>query len=157
MPAKVLVAGIFLATAACGGSPFSVLRVSDDLVLRSGTSFGECIGYCRQEIEIGPSDIVVTESSWAPGQLPNRVTRVPIAPAEWSELLQLVEDNDLRGLKEVYGCPDCADGGAEFIEVQEGDDRWRVTFEYGADDVPRVQPLVSKLREIRNRYMQANQ
>lgn len=157
MIARLLVGGLIVATTACGGSPFSAVNGSEDLVLRSGTSFGECIGYCRHEIEIDPTEIVVTESSWSPGQLPTRVTRATITPAEWSELVELVGQYDLRGLEEVYGCPDCADGGAEWIEVQKGDVTRRVAFQYGASDVPRVQPLVERLREIRVRYDQPDQ
>ena len=71
--------------------------------------------------------------------------------SEWSEIETLLEADGLEGLNEVYGCPDCADGGAEWIEIDEGGSPRRVTFEFGGT-VPRAEAHIVKVREIRSRF-----
>ena len=110
-----------------------------------------CLGYCSRELRIGRDEIVLTESSRDSVRNPTRVTRLPMDSSEWSEIESLIEADDLDGLEEVYGCPDCADGGAEWIEIDQGDSPRRVTFEFGGT-VPRAQALIDKVRQIRSRF-----
>lgn len=51
-------------------------------------------------------------------------------------------------LSETYGCPDCADGGAEWVEVERSRMGRRVTFEFGKPP-ERIGALVSSLRAVR--------
>ena len=55
-------------------------------------------------------------------------------------------------LDDRIGCPDCADGGAEWIEIDSMDGVKRVTFENG-QTVNGIEPLVEKLRQLRNQYL----
>ena len=73
---------------------------------------------------------------------------VVTAPEEFQELLGAVDMQALQALPNVLGCPDCADGGAEWIEVEIGNTLKRVTFEYGAA-IPSIQPLLDLVRERR--------
>lgn len=49
----------------------------------------------------------------------------------WSELQTLIDFVVMQELEEVIGCPDCADGGATYIELTQNGESKRVTFETG--------------------------
>ena len=130
-------------------SPAETLT-SEGLVLRSGTSFGMCLGYCTTELTVTPDEIRLVERSRDPA-LPERTRRLPLDGEEWEAILSEAGSAPLEGLPEVFGCPDCADGGAEWIEVERDGERRRVTFEHGATVEP-IQPLIEKARELRERF-----
>ena len=130
-------------------SPSETLT-AEGLVLRSGTSFGMCMGYCVTELTVTSDELRLVETSRDPAQA-ERVRRAALAPGEWEEILALANAESLEGLAEVLGCPDCADGGAEWIEVEHQGEKRRVTFEYGSEVEP-IQPLVDKARELRDRF-----
>jgi len=69
-------------------------------------------------------------------------------PEEFQELLAAVDMQALQALPNVLGCPDCADGGAEWIEVETGNTLKRVEFEYGVA-IPSIQPLLDLVRARR--------
>ncbi len=57
-------------------------------------------------------------------------------------------------LKDVYGCPDCADGGAEWLEVQFSDGTVKnVKFNYGSS-VEGFEEIISSLRSHRLSLME---
>lgn len=138
-------------TAACSGAPIASLAVGQELVVRSGTSFGFCLGYCVRELRVTADWAQLTETARDPVRNPPRVRSLPISAQEWSRISALADPARFQGLQEVYGCPDCADGGAEWVEVEQGGERRRVTFEHGRS-VPGIQPLVEELRRIRERF-----
>ena len=57
----------------------------------------------------------------------------------------------LLEFEDVIGCPDCADGGGEWIEVTFDDTVKRITFEYG-DTLEPIQNLIDQMRIIRERF-----
>jgi hypothetical protein len=130
-------------------SPAETLS-ADGVVLRAGTSFGMCLGYCVTELTVTPDEVRLVESSRSPSQA-DRTRRLPLAQGEWEAIAALAKPSTLDGLPEVIGCPDCADGGAEWIEVERDGEKRRVTFEYGST-VQGIQPLVEKARELRERF-----
>jgi hypothetical protein len=75
---------------------------------------------------------------------------IPISNQEWLDLAASLQLDALKSLDTVIGCPDCADGGGEWIEVQTATMRRKVTFEYGKN-VPAIGPLLEKVRAIRKR------
>lgn len=123
----------------------------EPLVVRSGTSFGMCIGYCATELRIEGERLVLTRTSRDEAQYPEQTEIKPISREEWETVARLVEESAFGTLEEVYGCPDCADGGAEWIEVERDGVQKRVTFEYGKT-VPGIEALTVKLRELRARF-----
>jgi hypothetical protein len=131
-------------------SPSETLTGEEGVVFRSGTSFGMCMGYCVSELTVTPDELLLVETSRDPAQA-TRTRRLPLGEEEWEEILALVQPSELEGLPEVLGCPDCADGGAEWIEVEHDGGKRRVTFEYGSTVEP-IQPLVAKARELRERF-----
>src|SRR6185295_14271553 len=54
-----------------------------------------------------------------------------LSQSDWADLSAAYDPITFNSLDSVIGCPDCADGGAEWVTVEtEGKDR-KVLFEYG--------------------------
>lgn len=85
-------------------------------------------------------------------QYPDKTCSSQTDSDEWQALAQSLNREAFYQLPDTMGCPDCADGGAEWIEIEEDDKKYRVTFEYGAD-IPQIAPLLAKVREIREGYI----
>lgn len=118
--------------------------------IKTGTSFGMCAGYCNQEISIDADKIVYTAipSGRGDNNYPEINTTIKFSSAEFQKLQNLVELKTFTSLPDRIGCPDCADGGAEWVEIKANDTVKRVTFEY-SKEVPEIKALVEKLRVIR--------
>jgi len=96
-----------------------------------GTSFGECLGYCKRSINISSNLIKFEKSGWEiDGSLPVVKESVPLDTASWNDLVSGIDFNAFFQLDSIIGCPDCADGGAEWIEIRKDGDVHRSTFEY---------------------------
>ena len=111
-----------------------------------GSSFGMCMGYCVARLEVSSAGIAtLTETGSRDADLPQRVRSRPLTSGEMDNLTLA------RGLSTVVtdtlGCPDCADGGAEYVEVGSQ----RVSFEYRGDAGPAT-PLAEALRQIRETF-----
>lgn len=126
-------------------------KESANIILKSGTSFGMCVGYCRVEIEIKDTGVKFTKSSWNDPAYPTVTISESISGEQSDRLLQLIDIDKLETIKDVYGCPDCADGGAEWIEVEKGSYNKKITIEYG-DSLSEIQALLDELRSIRKKF-----
>ena len=120
------------------------------LVITTGTSFGECLGYCAHEIVIAETEIISTWFAYG-GDEPEITETNGMAPNLWLSLVSVIDWPALEALDDVLGCPDCMDGGAEWVLVVQGDREKKITIEYGAT-VASIQPLIDAVREIRGRY-----
>ncbi|NOZ74919.1 MAG: hypothetical protein GXO90_06010, partial [FCB group bacterium] len=100
-------------------------------VILSGTSFGECVGYCQRELEITATSIEYTATGWDEEQYPPRIKHEELSSSEWDRYRQGVDLAALQSYPDVIGCPDCTDGGAEWIEVDLNGEHKKITFEYG--------------------------
>jgi len=120
-----------------------------------GTSFGMCAGYCLNNVVVVNTG-EITFSKTANGINPSTKTCTKeITEAEVRTLKGLVKASDFNKLPEVIGCPDCADGGAEWVALKLEGKLKRVTFEYGnAPD--EIKELVIKLREIKESFKDCN-
>ena len=123
----------------------------NDISIKSGIFFGFCIGYCKSEIEIVNRDVVFIASSWSDPNYPDIMLNDNISIQEWDSLIESVDMDSLLSLDDIIGCPDCADGGGEWIEITKVDTLKRVTFEYG-ETVESIQSLIEKVRVIRKRF-----
>lgn len=132
---------------ACDSSPSAPDTVT---AIRTTTSFGFCVGYCETTLEIGTDLMSFVEESRR-GELPTRMRSAPLSSAEWDSLIDALDQRAIERLPDVVGCPDCADGGAESLEVIAADWRKRVTFEHGAR-MPELQPLLDRVRALRGRF-----
>jgi hypothetical protein len=155
---KALLIGLtVLAGCTTSGTDAEILQGTaqglQQLELTSGTSFGMCVGYCRTELEIDSLTITLTEVSGGRGvePLPDRTRTLPLTLTEWKRVRSLVDAAAIKRLEGVHGCPDCADGGAEWIQIGAGTDSVRVTFQYGAT-LAGIAPLQVEIRTLRDRF-----
>jgi hypothetical protein len=139
-----LVASTFVG---CGSSPTGP---DDVAAIRVATSFGFCLGYCQATLEITPQGLVYLEEDLR-GGLPPRRQSATLSAAEWQSLVEAVDRSRMESLPERIGCPDCADGGAEWLEVVATDWQRRITFEARAS-IPELQPLLERARALRSRF-----
>lgn len=122
-----------------------------ELVIQNGTSFGECIGYCTQELRVDRDEVVHVQRAHKSSGLPDKRRARPVTAEEWVKLVEVTDLDTLLSLKSRYGCPDCYDQGAEWIEVQCGSTLKRVSLSYGAS-LPTIDGLLNRLRELRNSF-----
>jgi len=103
---------------------------TDVVSITHGTSFGHCVGYCVKEVIYtnGKMDFVQTSRST---ENPEKRASQNYTEAEFSKLSNSIDWTKWKALPESIGCPDCADGGAEYIEIVTSQGTKRVTFEYG--------------------------
>ena len=123
----------------------------DIVSISSGTSFGFCRGYCQRSINIktDPYKLIARkEPNFPQDEYPPVVKQFPFTLAEWKNLTNLVDPQGFRALNDTIGCPDCADGGAEWIEIKWPSLTKRVTFEFGKT-INGFKALIEALRQIR--------
>ena len=99
--------------------------------IRGGTSFGFCLGYCVEELVFDDGGISMARRSREAETHPDQSIARDFDATLWRHLIGMSDVSSLFTLDEVIGCPDCADGGAEWIEVETESGVRRVTFEYG--------------------------
>lgn len=119
----------------------------DTLIIRYGTSFGMCLGYCKQEIEVSNDAVKITKSGWQ-DSVKVKTCSNPNDRDKWAALVKSIDYKEFKKLKDVIGCPDCADGGAEWIEINTGTSRHKVVFEYG-NEPSAVKDYINYLREYK--------
>jgi hypothetical protein len=127
---------------AAGGS--SVVRV------RSQTSFGFCAGYCTTEMLVDSLQARLISRSFDAERYPTRTVTQTITLQDWRQLTAAIDTARFSRLDPVYGCPDCADGGAELVELEWGSQRRQVSFEYGKPPAP-MQALRDQIWQLRER------
>jgi len=95
-----------------------------------GTSFGECVGYCKSDVLLRAGLVAYSRSSWV--DTIETITCSEILPDEgWNAFKNGLNLNDFFNLPDTIGCPDCADGGAEWIEIEVySGKKHKVVFEY---------------------------
>ena len=147
MPRFLILGAAACALLACDSSPSGP---GDLTTIRATTSFGFCVGYCVATLEISSAEMVYVEES-PRGGLPTVRRTMPLSSSEWDALTEALDRSAIERLPDTIGCPDCADGGAESIEVVGVDWRKRVTFDHGAA-IPELQPLLARVRTLRSRF-----
>ncbi len=117
-----------------------------------GTSFGMCAGYCMKKITISDSKIIFEKKSWNIEEYPIVTITESYNQSDWINLLTKVDYESFQELNPIIGCPDCADGGAEWIELKKlNGEAYKVTFEYGNE--PEVlQNFIQDLKELLSSY-----
>lgn len=116
-----------------------------------GTSYGHCIGYCVKEERYQELSIRMMQFSRDSVNYPGKISEVPLQDGEFAELISLIDWNKWNQLETVIGCPDCADGGAEYVEITTPQGTRRVTFDAGSDP-DGLQKLLDKMRYRRREF-----
>lgn len=148
----IIIAGS-LALAACDTTATQPGKAASPVTrIVSTTSFGMCMGYCRTRLELTETQFVLIREPGGRGAPTLPVQRFTATPAagEWQQLATLAASARFAGLPETIGCPDCADGGAESLAVSGTSGEKLVNFDHGAD-ITELQPLLTRVREIRIR------
>lgn len=113
-----------------------------------GKSFGFCVGYCDHTLTVTAETTRLVHKAFRdPEKYPERVVERPTTAATWQKLNSLANFQTLQSLPERIGCPDCADGGAEWVEMQQAQTVKRVTFEPQAG-LPQQAELLAELKKL---------
>ncbi len=97
--------------------------------------------------------MVFTRSGWNEQETPAQMFERKMDSSKWENILSLYDAITFSGLEEVYGCPDCADGGSEWIEIELDSVKQSVTYEYGKD-VEAITAFSQALRDLRQSVAQ---
>jgi hypothetical protein len=119
-----------------------------------GTSFGMCVDYCSRTMIIVDQKVSYTKSKH--GANPDSKTCIKaISEEEIKAIKSLLQTSKINSLPEVIGCPDCLDGGAEWIEVTTNGKKHRVTFEY--KNAPKeLKAIADKLGTLSESFQDCN-
>lgn len=99
------------------------------VIISYGSSFGHCVGFCKKELVVSKNRVSYIQSK--NGDKPESKNCVqPLNKDRYAKVLSTFDFKSFYLLDSVIGCPDCADGGAEWIEVQSGKNRKKIMFEY---------------------------
>ncbi len=122
-------------------------------VIKSGQNFGFCIGNCFQEISIslatGEVVFEVRNNDTGDGNFRSTFFYDKISQKEKEAIKDAFSLQQLKKLDPIIGCPDCADGGSEWVESNINGKSCKVTFEYGRE-IEGINNLVTLLRNHRN-------
>jgi hypothetical protein len=125
----------------------------DVIQIKTGTSFGLCSGYCASQLTITANDVDYTLYGWDE----NDPVYQPVAISDtvdstiWENLNTLFDFDLFMSLDSMIGCPDCADGGAEWFEITTIDTVKRVTIEFG-DSLYGLNSYIDLFRSIRHSF-----
>lgn len=112
-----------------------------------GTSFGMCVGYCKHDVKITKSTITYNCSSWSNTEKPLSQT-TQFTAEEWDAIRTKIDSAKFFNLDKIIGCPDCADGGAEWIEIELANNKkHKVIFEYYKEPES-LSAVIKQLREL---------
>ena len=124
-----------------------VTDIEDVEYIAYGTYFGECLGYCKREVVIS-GNIVFTKSGWGiDGSLPDSSCSMTFLRNPLPDYVEMMDLNEFKMLDTILGCPDCADGGAEWLELSFEGDIKRVTFEY-MNEPDEIKFIIEDLRDL---------
>ncbi|ADQ16973.1 hypothetical protein [Leadbetterella byssophila] len=132
--------------------------INDIAEVKSGQSFGMCVGKCHNELVISGEKVTLIQKG-----VSERGGDLQTSSADASERLDAIKKifkkfkkSDFLKLNEVYGCPDCADGGAEWLSLKFKDGKVKkVSFEYGST-LPGFEEIISALRTERLSLIEKN-
>ncbi len=121
----------------------------EPLQVASGWYFGECWGDCQGRIEVdGETGRASFEAFGWDGE--TYTQSAGDLTEDWMEQLQEEWDSvDAGVLLEVYGCPDCADGGGEYVELGAEAGPERTDYEYN-EPPPELEGMHALMRQLSN-------
>lgn len=98
-----------------------------------GTSFGECVGYCKRDLSLKKGMVTFNCSGWS-DTIQTITHSRSVSDSVWNSIRVALNISEFIKLQEVIGCPDCADGGAEWLEIElNTGSKHKVTFEYNRE------------------------
>jgi hypothetical protein len=122
-----------------------VIQKEEILLIKHGYTFGRCVGYCNKETTFSQSQVRHVQYNRDTLNNPPKNSEKKFLAEDFKALCTSVDLNAFLQLEERIGCPDCADQGAEYVEIVTSKQTKRVTFEPGKP-VPVLDSLLVKLR-----------
>lgn len=115
-----------------------------------GTSFGMCVGYCHNELSIiGNKTTMTRQKNGDPTA--TKKCNSSASESEVNEIRKLLNTDAVYKLPKTIGCPDCADGGAEWVAFKSNGKEYKVVFDYGKVPEP-LKAAVAKLKIINETF-----
>jgi len=143
---------LLLVFSACNTSKPVVTNETAVISITHGTNFGHCRGYCRKEIVFTEDQTEYIESSVDSDKNPEKRQKLAHSEANWKSLNDKINLETFNKQEERYGCPDCADGGSEYIEIKTLKGTKRVTIEFNKEQTE-LEPLLTELRTQRKELL----
>ena len=100
-------------------------------LLGAGWSFGMCLGYCLADLVVDGNELVLTGSG-RESEEPLYVNAGALTAVGRERLAAALEALAGKTLEPVYGCPDCADGGAAYLVLARDGVLSRHEMEFGS-------------------------
>lgn len=124
--------------------------IESNYTIKAGQSFNMCVENCFQELSVNNQQVVLTvdDRGFHTNEDAKVFAKTDVSAEEWDHWQSLIDKEVFLALEDVYGCPDCADGGAEWLEIQSPDITKKVVFEY-RNPPAAIGKLVDELREKR--------
>jgi hypothetical protein len=99
-------------------------------LIGAGWSFGMCGGYCKADLVVADGSVQVTGGGWTSREplFVNRGTLTDEGLRRIADGLMLMQGAELD---DVYGCPDCADGGSAYVVLDRSGVVSRHDMEFG--------------------------
>ena len=97
----------------------------------AGWSFGMCLGYCAADLVIDGTALTQSGHDREAGE-PLYVNNGELTKEGRARVDAVIAALDGVTLDPTYGCPDCADGGAAYLQLQESAGLTRIDMEYGS-------------------------
>jgi hypothetical protein len=117
------------ATRSAPPSPIKIGTSDVWTLSQGGWSFGECTGWCVGQVSFTARGEVILTLHNAQDERTKEFTG-ELSPVG----VQTLASATIRvgGLRNVYGCPDCTDGGASFLTWSKGTAEFTATYDYGS-------------------------
>ena len=111
--------------------------------IRYGTYYGHCVGYCVKTLELKSDASTFTGRDNDPENKDYPPKTCPVSFSQWQDVTSALEEKQFKQMDTLIGCPDCADGGGEWLEVTFENEVHKVTYDKGT--VPEGLDAIIKL------------
>jgi len=112
---------------------------AESALTAAGWSFGMCLGYCLADLEIAGLELVLTGREHT-SQEPVFVNSGTLTSLGQDRLDAALASLSVDELEPLYGCPDCADGGAAYLTFSADGATTRHDVELGAPPDAMAEP-----------------
>ncbi len=149
MKRKYLILLVFiLAISACTkelDSRMNLPPTDDELMIRSGISYTECMGYCTAELTITHSFSTLKRISNNGQKI--QATTWPTPEETWQKLLAQIDTQQLSRLPVYVTCQNCTNASTEWLEIQHDRKVFQTNFS-SLDTIPAIAPLLQQLHPM---------
>ena len=128
----VICAGFISISTSCSTSK----DANSIIYIKHGSSFGMCRGYCYSESTYTKTEKIVFSKAYGRTNLeefPDKSDTTDLDVKIWDELVSSFVVDSFFKLDETIGCPDCADRGSEWLEINTNNKTHKVTFDFGKE------------------------